>query len=248
METPLKGRSVLVTRPEHQAAELVLPLRGLGAEVFVLPAIDIAPPLDLDSFDRALSNLSGYDWVVLTSVNGVEAVRARMEALGIPLSALSSPKVAVIGPATGAAFASAFRTADAMPGEYVSEAIADALGDVRGLRILLARADLARKELAEILTAAGAIVDEVTAYRIVSPQHSSHPLPNSCPDAITLTSSAAARGTERGVDGAGVRSLDAGIGAYLHRSDYGGHGGGVGISAGGGGDGIYDARTDAGAG
>lgn len=211
MQTPLKDRSVLVTRPEHQASELVLPLRSLGAEVFLLPAIGIAPPLDTDRLDRALLALDAYDWVVLTSVNGVEAVRSRMEFLGVSTAMMNVPQVAVVGPSTATAFEEAFRPADAMPGEYVSDAIAVTMGDVRGKRILLARADLARKELPAILVAAGAIIEEVTAYRIVTPEPSSYPLPKTCPDAITLTSSAAARGTERAL-------TDRGLGDWMQQA------------------------------
>jgi uroporphyrinogen-III synthase len=85
-----------------------------------------------------------------------------------------------------------FRAPDVVPQDYVSEAIAEALPDVRGLRFLLARADIARRDLAHILRDRGAIVDEVTAYRIV-PAEGSINLPSSAPDFITLTSAASAR-------------------------------------------------------
>lgn len=190
----LDGRTVLVTRPRHQAQDLAEPLEGLGAKVFLLPTIGIAPPEDSAPFDEALRGLAAYDWVVLTSVNGVEAVRARMAELGLSPETLSSRKLAVIGPSTGRALSEAFRAPDLMPSEYVAEAIAEALGDVAGQRFLLARADLARRELAETLRARGAVVDEVPAYRIVR-ETSDADLPEEVPDFITLTSSEAARAT-----------------------------------------------------
>lgn len=198
---PLQGLVVMVTRPKAQASALVGPLEELGAEIVSMPAIEIAPPAETAPLDEALRNLERYDWVVLTSVNGVEAVRARMEQLGIPGEDLKARKLAVIGPATGAALAAAFRGPDVVPGEYVSEAIAEALGDVRGKRFLLARADIARRDLAEILALRGAKVDEVPAYRIVRP--TSTDLPNRTPDVITLTSSAAVRGTRDALASAG---------------------------------------------
>lgn len=194
MSLPLAGKTVLVTRPKHQAPELIRPLEALGARAVVLPAIEIAPPEDPTPLDEALRRLDRYDWVVLTSVNGVEAVRQRMEALELPDALLSHRKLAVIGPATGAALAAAFRAPDVVPAEFVSEAIAEALGDVRGQRFLLARADIARRDLAQILAERGAIVDEVAAYRIVRAGDAAF-LPEEAPDYITLTSSAAARGT-----------------------------------------------------
>jgi len=196
MSGPLAGRTILVTRPSGQAAGLTDPLVQLGASVFTLPAIAIAPVLDAAPLDAALRNLNAYDWVVLTSVNGVTAVRYRMEELGIPLGKLGERKIAVIGPATRDAVREAFREPDLMPEEYVSESIAQALGDVRGLRILLARADIARKELGTILRIGGAEVDEAAAYRIV-PSREDVCLPEERPDIITLTSSSAVHGTRQ---------------------------------------------------
>lgn len=201
MSLPLQGLTVLVTRPKAQAPGLVRPLEELGAEIFSMPAIEVAPPEDLGQLDSALRRLDQFDWVVLTSVNGVDAVRKRMEEIGVPPEDLKVRKLAVIGPATGAALAAAFRIPDIMPSEYISEAIAEALGDVAGKRFLLARADIARRDLAEILISKGAAVTEVAAYRIVSPTSSE--LPERAPDVITLTSSAAARGTRDALASAG---------------------------------------------
>lgn len=191
----LQGKSVLVTRPRHQVRDLAEPLEALGAEVIVMPTIGIAPPEDTTILDDALCNLYRYDWVVLTSVNGVEAVRQRMEDLEIPLGYLMNRKIAVIGPSTAKAFAEHFRKPDLIPAEYVSEAIGEALGDVSGQRFLLARADLARRDLADMLNNGGAKVDEATAYRIVREANEIE-LPHQAPNYITLTSAEAARATD----------------------------------------------------
>jgi len=159
-----------------------------------MPTIGIAPPIDTTVLDDALCNLYRYDWVVLTSVNGVEAVRQRMEDLEIPFGSLMNRKIAVIGPSTARAFAESFRKPDLIPTEYVSEAIGEALGDVNRQRFLLARADLARRDLAALLTDRGAIVDEATAYRIVR-ETNEVDLPIQAPTYITLTSAEAARAT-----------------------------------------------------
>lgn len=193
MSLPLQGKSVLVTRPQHQAKEMADPLEALGANVLLMPTIAIAPTEDLPRLDDALRNLDRYDWIVLTSVNGVEAVRQRMEDLAIPFGSLTRAKLAAIGPATARAMETVFRQPDLVPEEYVSEAIAEGLGGVAGQRFLLARADLARRDLAEILFARGAAVEEVCAYRIV---RASNEIPgDEVPDYITLTSSEAARAT-----------------------------------------------------
>lgn len=194
MSQPLAGRTVLVTRPKHQSDTAVAELERLGATVFALPAIEIAPLEDYSALDQALRSLRDYDWVVLTSVNGVRAVETRMEALGLPFSDLADRSLAAIGPATAAEIERICRKPDLVPQDFVSEAIAEALPAIAGKRFLLARADIARKDLANILRTGGAQVDEVAAYRIVKSSEEAH-LPESCPDYITLTSSSAARST-----------------------------------------------------
>ncbi len=192
---PLEGKRVLVTRPRGQASQLGDKLAELGAIPVQLPAIEIAPPLDYTEFDSALRNIKTFDWVVFTSVNGVKAVTARMDHLKFSRDALSSRKIAVIGPSTADALALAFRAPDMVPHEYVSEALADTLGDVSGLSFVLLRADIARKDLAIELRRKGAKVTEIAVYRIVSEETTRLADTEPRPDYITLTSSASALAT-----------------------------------------------------
>jgi uroporphyrinogen-III synthase len=186
----------LVTRAKKQASDLTGRLDALGAVPIVLPSIEIAPTGQPDLLDDALGNLRRYDWVVLTSVNGVSAVVERMDALGVDRSELAKRKLAVIGPATGRALSEAVREPDLVPDRYVAEAILDGLPDVTGMKFLLARADLARKELAAGLLDRGAIVDEVEAYRIVrTTEGDSEILDGPVPDVLTFTSSSGVKNT-----------------------------------------------------
>ena len=190
---PLAGIRIMTTRPDHQSGGLRACLEALGATVFMVPVVQISPPEDLTALHDALENLSRYDWVVFTSVNGVNAVRSEMESLGVPLAELTKRKLAAIGPATAQLLTDSFREPDLVPQEYVSESIAKDLGDVQGLRFLLARADLASKDLPHRLKNGGAEVQEVVAYRITRTEEPE--LPKELPDVITLTSSEIARGT-----------------------------------------------------
>ena len=70
---PLSGRRVVVTRPRAQADGLMDKLATLGAQVIVLPAIEIAPITDPSRLDHAIASLEIYDWIIFTSVNGVIA-------------------------------------------------------------------------------------------------------------------------------------------------------------------------------
>jgi uroporphyrinogen III methyltransferase/synthase len=116
--------------------------------------------------DESVRRWSTFDWVAFTSTNGVEMVAARARALGVSLSA-SNVRIAAVGPATSEAAESAGLTVHAVPDEYVTDALADVLGDVRGLRVLLPRSRLARKSLADELRRRGADVHDVPAYDAV---------------------------------------------------------------------------------
>lgn len=162
----LSGKRILITRPRAQAGEFAGLLRAAGAQPVIFPVIDIAPPEDVAALDRSLSELECYDWLVLTSVNGVEAVWARMEALGIE-GLPAGLRLAAIGPKTARALEERGCPPDFVPDEYVAEAILPGLGDLRGRRVLLLRADLARPALAQAIEAAGGTAHEVVAYRTI---------------------------------------------------------------------------------
>ncbi len=183
---------VLITRAREQADVLARRVRDLGMVPVLYPTIRIAPPEDVDALDAALARLvkGAYDWLVLTSVNGVRFVWERLQALGaggIP----EDVRVAVIGPATAQALRDHGIRPALVPDEFVAEGLAAALGDVRGQRFLLARADRARPALREMLTAQGARVDEVVAYRtLIAPPD--HPPPEV--DIVTFTSPSTVQG------------------------------------------------------
>jgi len=175
---PLLGKRILVTRTREQASSFSERLRKLGAVPFEFPVIRIAPPLDWQPLDDALRHLCGatfsyYDWLIFTSVNGVESVFARLNEFGLALTVASGTRVAAIGPATAAALARYGVQTDLVPGEYIAEGVAAALIEdaqsrgesLAGKRILLPRASVARDVLVTGLQVAGAIVDEVSAYR-----------------------------------------------------------------------------------
>lgn len=167
---PLSGMRVLVTRPIQQSRTLSEKLRRLGATPVELPTIEIVPVEDTDSLDRALQSLGEYDWVIFTSVQGVNSALERMSELKIEYKMLQKVKVATIGPATASALYQAGRKPDYIPAEYLSEQIAHGLGKVKGKRVLLLRADIASKRLPALLRERGAAVDDVVAYRTLIPR------------------------------------------------------------------------------
>ena len=168
---PLAGRKVLVTRPIAQAPELVDRLAALGAESIAAPAIRIVPPTDTQPLDDACASADSFAWIVFTSANAVDAFMERLRAVGGSVAALAHVRICAIGPATGARLEEHGLRVDLAPAEHRGEAVSAALragADLRGTRVLLPRADIARPALPDALRAAGADVTEVTAYRTIA--------------------------------------------------------------------------------
>ena len=191
---PLAGQRIVVTRPPHQAPELAERLQKLGATPILFPTIQIRPMEDSSKLDEAIGDLGRYDWVIFTSVNGVAIFFERVEALGLDKSLFDGVRVAAIGPATGDALAEEGVAPDYIPEEFVAERIAEGLGDVSGLSILLPRAAIARETLRQMLAAQGAAVDEIPTYRTLPATPSSGALAAlENVDIITFTSSSTVR-------------------------------------------------------
>jgi len=227
---PLKGVRVLVGRARHQAGALSSELRKLGAEVLEIPFIEIRKPRSFRPLDTALKHLASYDWLILTSVNGVDAMWARMEKMGLApsqpnrisgrtreghhfsraaareqkVSALAAEaaclRVAAIGPATKKALEQRGMRVDVVPKEYVAESVVRSLQKkVKGKRVLLVRAKVARDVIPRELRKAGAHVDVVEAYETVVPQSSRRRLQAALrnsrqrPQVVTFTSSSTVR-------------------------------------------------------
>jgi len=205
---PFEGKRVLVTRAAGQAPQLSRLLRREGARVREIPLIEIARPRSWKKLDRALRRLDRYQWLILTSVNGVTALLARMRKLGLTWKQLSHLRVATIGPATQAAARRAGLKVSLTPREYIAEAVVRALKKrVKGDRILLVRATVARDVIPRALRRAGATVDVVAAYKTCLPNSARMKLepllrsPNLRPEFVTFTSSSTVRNFMRASKG-----------------------------------------------
>jgi len=193
---PLAGKRILITRARHQAGRLAEALETHGAEVLRLPTIEIVPPETYAHLDAVLEVISGFDWLIVTSANGVAALANRMRFLEIHTDRLKHLHVAAIGPATAVAVGRLGLKVSAMPEEYVAEAVVAMLKDrVSGKHVLLARAAVARDVIPEQLRKYGADIHVVETYRTVIPAHSIDQVRELfregklLPDAVTFTSS-----------------------------------------------------------
>lgn len=180
---PLFGRTIVCTRAAGQANQLGALLGELGARVLSVPTIAFAPPEDYGPLDAAIGQLARYDWVVFTSANGVARFFERLRGRhGGDDRALGHARVAAIGPSTAARLGEEGISPDVVPGSYRAEAVYEAMrafearcgdgteGGLRGRRVLIPRARVAREALPELLRSAGAEVDVAPAYRTVVPE------------------------------------------------------------------------------
>jgi len=197
---PLSGVRVLVGRARHQASALSSELRRLGATVLEIPFIEIRKPRSFKPLDSALKNLDGYDWLILTSVNGVEAMWERLTRLRLAKTNLRGLHIAAIGPATKKAIEQRGVEVDVVPKQYVAESVVRSLRRrVKGKRVLLVRAKVARDVIPRELRRAGAHVDVAEAYETIVPNSSRPRLrsllanPRSTPHVVTFTSSSTVR-------------------------------------------------------
>lgn len=163
---PLLGKGVVVTRAREQASDLAVRLRDLGACVIQFPTIAIQELADYSQVQAEIQALESWDWVVFTSVNGVKHFFAQLEKSGKDARAFGGRMVAAIGPATADALKARGINPDFVPGKYVAEHVVSGLLDkgIKGKRVLIPRAKVAREVLPEELIKAGAEVRILPVY------------------------------------------------------------------------------------
>ncbi len=172
--TFIAGKTVLVTRASGQASEFSEMLRSRGAKVLELPTLEIVPPSSWDDLDREISRLADFDWLILTSTNGVDAFFARLHQAGKDSRALAGVKIAVVGQKTAQSLQQYGITPDFIPPNFIADALVNNFpGSPAGQRILFPRVETGGREvLVKELTNLGAMIIEVAAYQ------------SRCPDSI----------------------------------------------------------------
>lgn len=170
---PLFGKRIIVTRAKEQAPEFMTLLSSYGAEAISFPTLEIAPPPSWAEMDAALERIERYDWIIFTSVNGVQAFRKRLAALRKDLRLLKGISLCAIGPRTAAEVEGWGLQVDLVPSEFKAEGVLQALDErgIAGKRFLIPRAKEAREILPEEIQKKGGEVDVVPAYQAVRPGH-----------------------------------------------------------------------------
>ncbi len=192
---PLMGKKIVVTRAREQASDLVRSLSEHGADCLEYPMIKIVPSDDFSPLDRAIENIASYNYLVFTSVNGIDFFFERLFEKGKDARCLGNVRTATVGSATSERLKSFGVNSDIIPESYRAESVIEAFRKERidGKTILLPKARDARPVLPVELTRMGAKVDEVIAYYASPVSDNAYELlenlENRSIDLITFTSS-----------------------------------------------------------
>lgn len=195
MAYPLQNKRIVVTRALSQAAEFMEKLQTSGAEVVHLPTIEFGPPDSWKSCDRALQNLSRFDWLVFTSTNGVRFFMERLCELGKEMDAVICKKIAAVGESTRDCLQSFGLEVAMVPETFRAEGLVKAFHrlNVAGQAILVVKAQNGRNLLINQLSSAGALVETAVVYKTQSLKngrisHSKKTLAEKRVDVLTFTS------------------------------------------------------------
>lgn len=166
---PLFGMRVMVTRARAQASELAEIIEDLGGEPCEFPVIEIREPSDaaaLEALRERLEQAESYDWLMFTSVNGVEYFYRHLRRFGIDIRRFHGAKVAAVGPRTAESLLERGLTVEELPVKFHAESLLDRLKDSLrpGERALLPRGDLAREVLPAELRTLGVDPVEIDVY------------------------------------------------------------------------------------
>ena len=202
---PLAGRHVVVTRPSSASRQVISKLRGLGAHVIDSPLIRI------EYLEADLPGpRSDHDWMVFTSLHGVEGLVRQLERQGLDARFFGTARIAAVGPKTAACLEAVGVRADLIPGEYRARALVKAIateGKSRE-RVLFPCGTLAVDEVSDGLTQAGLEVHALHVYDTLlqPPNDAALDAFRSGVDAVLLYSPSAAKSLySSGVDLDGVQ-------------------------------------------
>ncbi|NEO98965.1 MAG: uroporphyrinogen-III synthase [Symploca sp. SIO2E9] len=172
-KTPtLKGKTILVTRSAGQSSKFTQLLQGEGARVIEMPALVIGPPSNWEGLDSAITCLSDFDWLILTSTNGVDYFFERLWKQGKDASALAAIKIAVVGRKTAASLNKRNLQPDFIPPNFVADSLIQEFPEtLAGKKVLFPRVETGGREvLVKEMRTQGAIVTEVAAYESRCPE------------------------------------------------------------------------------
>jgi uroporphyrinogen III methyltransferase/synthase len=170
---PLFGQRILITREYTKDYE---PLEDLGAEIFEFPTIEIAPPESYKELDESIDKVETYNWIIFTSANGFKYFIQRLLDKNRDIRDLRGIKICAIGIKTAEAIRNYGIKVDLIPEEFNAEGLIKAFSlqpsalSLKGLKILLPRAEVAREVFPQKVRELGGEIDTPAAYRAIKPE------------------------------------------------------------------------------
>lgn len=192
---PLAGKTILVTRSVGQSSQFSDRLTASGAKVIEMPALEIGPPSSWDALDHAIAHLSDFNWLILTSTNGVDYFFERLTTQGKDARALTGVKIAVVGEKTAQRLKQRCIKPDFIPPNFVADSLVKNFPEeLLGKKVFFPRVESGGREvLVKELTAKGAEVIEIAAYQSRCPSNmppaAELAIQNHTVDVITFASS-----------------------------------------------------------
>lgn len=168
---PLSGKTVLITRSVGQSSQFTELIKAAGANAIEMPALEICPPSNWQALDNAIINLSQFDWLILTSSNGINYFFERLMVLGKDARTLANLKIAVVGEKTAQALKNHSLQADFIPPNFIADSLVDNFPEqLAGKKVLFPRVESGgREHLIKQFQNQGAEVVEVAAYQSCCP-------------------------------------------------------------------------------
>jgi uroporphyrinogen-III synthase len=168
----LTGKTILVTRSTEQSSEFSDRLTQAGATVLSFPALEIGPPSSWQALDESIDRLDEFDWLILTSANGVSSLVDRLLSVGKDRQNLAKVKIAVVGKKTAQILEQHKVKPDFIPPDFVADSLVEHFPEsVTGRKILFPRVETGGREvLVKQLVERGAEVVEVAAYESRCPK------------------------------------------------------------------------------
>lgn len=166
-KSDLKNKLIIVTRAEPDNILFKQQLEKYEASVYLFPTITIDKAQTLA---HLLQSIVVTDWIIFTSINGVNFFITSIKDLKLDPEILKKKKIAVVGPKTAQRVKQYNLSVDFIPTQFTTEQLAKELTHIKNLKILLARSDIGSKMLVRDLEKKGALVTDIPMYTTVFTQ------------------------------------------------------------------------------
>ncbi|MEK4028636.1 uroporphyrinogen-III synthase [Pseudobacillus sp. FSL P4-0506] len=209
---PLAGKHVLVTRPRGQAASFIDKIETAGGIVHFVPLIAFQSFSD-DREEEWLQQLSTYDWIILTSKNGVDFFFQQLKNRNIDRTVIRG-RFAAIGTKTAAVLQNYGFHAEYIPEKFSADQFVEEItgGRFEAKKVLIPKGNLARTAIADALREKGMTADEWIVYETYFPEEANQQLIDllvtNKADILTFTSPSAVRHFMKAIKEVGMHTLE----------------------------------------